>query len=129
VDAVVAPLDDQRGELREARVLLGRNPGEELPGVLAGQNDEDGPRMAEEDLMSRVCAARPSREDSMRKVCIVGASGKLGHYMVSHAPDRGYEDAGVCREERVGKLERFKDRITVVPGSTDDPEVIRRAVA
>jgi putative NADH-flavin reductase len=25
------------------------------------------------------------------RVCIVGASGKLGHYMVQHALDRGYE--------------------------------------
>jgi len=27
----------------------------------------------------------------MKKVCIVGASGKLGQYMVQHALDRGYE--------------------------------------
>ena len=27
------------------------------------------------------------------KVCIVGASGKLGQYMVQHALDRGYEEA------------------------------------
>jgi hypothetical protein len=29
----------------------------------------------------------------------------------------------------VGKLDAFKGRITVVPGPTDDPEVIKRAVA
>lgn len=34
----------------------------------------------------------------MRKVCIVGASGKLGRYMVRHALARGYQVAGVCRE-------------------------------
>jgi putative NADH-flavin reductase len=28
---------------------------------------------------------------NMTKVCIVGASGKLGQYMVQHALDRGYE--------------------------------------
>jgi putative NADH-flavin reductase len=33
------------------------------------------------------------------KVCIVGASGKLGRYMVQHALDRSYEVIGVCREE------------------------------
>lgn len=63
------------------------------------------------------------------KVCIVGASGKLGRYMVRHALDRGHEVVGVCRERSVGKLEAFAGRITVVPGATNDREVIRRAVA
>ena len=64
-----------------------------------------------------------------KRVCIVGASGKLGRYMVQHALDRGYEVVGVCREESVGKLDRFKGRITVIPGATDDRAVIERAVA
>lgn len=63
------------------------------------------------------------------KVCIVGASGKLGQYMVQHALDRGYVVVGVCRVESVGKLDAFKGRITVVPGATDDREVIKKAVA
>jgi NAD(P)-dependent dehydrogenase (short-subunit alcohol dehydrogenase family) len=63
------------------------------------------------------------------KICIVGASGKLGKYMVQHALDRGYEVVGVCREKSVGKLAEFEGRITVVPGATDDREVIKRAVA
>ena len=62
------------------------------------------------------------------KVCIVGASGKLGRYMVQHCLDRGYEVVGVCRERSVGKLDDFKDRITIVPGNTNDREVIERAV-
>jgi len=63
------------------------------------------------------------------KVCIVGASGKLGRYMVQHALDREYDVVGVCREESVAKLDDFAGRITVVPGATNDPEVVARAVA
>ena len=63
------------------------------------------------------------------KVCIVGASGKLGQYMVQHALDRDYEVVGVCREQSVGKLDRFKQRITVIPVATNDREVIKTAVA
>ncbi len=63
------------------------------------------------------------------KVCIVGASGKLGKYMVQHALDRDYDVTGVCREQSVGKLEVFKNRITVIAGATNDRQVIKKAVA
>ena len=48
--------------------------------------------------------------------------------MVQHALDRGYEVVGVCRQQSAGKLDAFKERITIVPGATNDREVIRRAV-
>jgi hypothetical protein len=63
------------------------------------------------------------------KVCIVGASGKLGQYMVQHALDRGYQVVGVCRERSVSKLDAFKGRITIIPGATNDRAVIKRAIA
>ncbi|MCC6300563.1 MAG: NAD(P)H-binding protein [Anaerolineales bacterium] len=63
------------------------------------------------------------------KICIVGASGKLGRYMVQHALDRGYEVVGVCRERSVSKLDAFKGRIVIIPGATNDCEVIKKAVA
>ena len=63
------------------------------------------------------------------KVCIVGASGKLGQYMVQHALNRGYEVVGVCREKSVGKLAAFGGRITIIPGATNDRQVIEKAVA
>jgi hypothetical protein len=62
------------------------------------------------------------------KICIIGASGKLGRYMVRHALDRGHDVVGVCRERSVGKLEEFSGRITIIPGATNDREVVRRAV-
>jgi NAD(P)-dependent dehydrogenase (short-subunit alcohol dehydrogenase family) len=63
-----------------------------------------------------------------KRVCIVGASGKLGRYMVQHALDRGYEVVGVCREKSVPKLAEYADRITIHGGFTNDREVIERAV-
>ena len=65
----------------------------------------------------------------MKRVCIVGASGKLGRYMVQHALERGYEVVGVCRERSAGKLAAFEGCITVVPGATNDPQIIKKAVA
>ena len=43
------------------------------------------------------------------KICIIGASGKLGKYMVQHALDRGHEVVGVCRERSVSKLKAFEE--------------------
>src|SRR5512136_229482 len=64
----------------------------------------------------------------MKKVCIIGASGKLGQYMVQHALDRGYQVIGVCRDCSVAKLDALKGRITVIPGQTNDAQVVQRAV-
>jgi hypothetical protein len=49
--------------------------------------------------------------------------------MVKHSLDRGYEVVGVCRPASAAKLDAFAERITVIPGATDDREVIERAVA
>ncbi len=65
----------------------------------------------------------------MKKVCIVGASGKLGRYMVRHCLDRGYEVVAVCRSQSVKKLDQFKDRISIIPGATNDRDVIAKAVS
>jgi hypothetical protein len=70
-----------------------------------------------------------STKEKKMKICIIGASGKLGTYMVQHALDQGYEVVGVCRERSVSKLEAFKERITIIPGATNDREVIKKAVA
>lgn len=65
----------------------------------------------------------------MRKVCIIGASGKLGRYMLELALDHGYEVVAVCRQVSVGKLDAYQDRITLVAGDTNDAAVIGKAVA
>ncbi len=64
----------------------------------------------------------------MRKICIIGASGKLGQYMVQHSLDKKYQVVAVCREQSVGKLDAFKERISIIPGATSDRDVIREAV-
>lgn len=49
--------------------------------------------------------------------------------MIRHGLDRGYEVVGVCREKSVPKLDEFKDRMTIIPGATDDRRVIAQGVA
>lgn len=65
---------------------------------------------------------------SNKKICIVGVSGKLGKYMLKHALKKGYEVVGVCRDNSVGKLDEFKDRVQIIPGATNNREVIEKAV-
>lgn len=62
------------------------------------------------------------------KICIIGASGKLGQYMIQHALDRNYEVVGVCRKKSVDKLKAYSDRIQILPGATNDRKVIEEAV-
>jgi nucleoside-diphosphate-sugar epimerase len=64
----------------------------------------------------------------MTRVCVVGVSGKLGRSMARHALDRGWKVVGVCRPGSLGKLAAFAGRITIIPGATDDRDVIARAV-
>ena len=65
---------------------------------------------------------------SPKRICIVGASGKLGRYMVQHCLERGYQVVGVCRPESVHKLDDVAAKITIVPGKTNDRAVIEEAV-
>lgn len=62
------------------------------------------------------------------RVCIIGASGKLGRYMVQHSLALGYNVVGVCRASSVEKLRSFKDRIKIMPGPTNDRELVKKAV-
>jgi hypothetical protein len=93
---------------------------------IAGGNSD---RRKKDRRIGIVPAAFQEASMPSMKVCIVGASGKLGKYMVRHALARGYEVNGVCREQSVGKLDAFKGRITVFPGATNDRAIIQRAIA
>ena len=88
-----------------------------------------GRARARERAEPRRCRRAGPGAGPVVRVCVVGASGKLGKYMVQHALDRGYEVVAVCREQSVGKLAGFEGRIEVVPGATDDRDVIQQAVA
>lgn len=63
------------------------------------------------------------------KICVVGASGKLGKYMVQHLLKCGYEVVCVCRTKSAHKLCDFKGQITIIPGDTNDSKVIKKAVS
>jgi hypothetical protein len=63
------------------------------------------------------------------KTCIVGASGKLGQYMIQHCLEQGHEVVGVCRAKSVPKLDRFKGQIEIFPGPTNDASLIQQAVS
>lgn len=65
---------------------------------------------------------------TMKKVAIVGASGKLGRYLVQHALAQGYAATGICRPQSTGKLDEFKERICIVPGATNDRKAIQQAL-
>lgn len=62
-----------------------------------------------------------------KKICIVGASGKLGQYMIEHALAAGYQVSAVCREQSLPKLARFVGRIELHGAPTDDADTLRRA--
>ena len=64
----------------------------------------------------------------MKRIAIIGISGKLGQYMTEHALSLGYDVTGVCRPESVHKLDRFKDQITLYPARTDDRAAVAQAV-
>lgn len=64
----------------------------------------------------------------MKRICIIGCSGKLGQYMTEHALARGYEVHGVCRPESVGKMKRWGDRVKLFPARTDDVAVVSQAI-
>jgi len=64
----------------------------------------------------------------MKKVCIIGASGKLGKYMIKHSLNKGFEVVGVCREKSLEKLQELEGEISIIPGATNNPEVIKKAI-
>ena len=63
------------------------------------------------------------------KVCIVGASGKLGSTWCSTRWIAATRWSACAASRASQNSTAFKGRITVIPGATDDREVIKRAVA
>lgn len=48
--------------------------------------------------------------------------------MVQHSLYQNHQVVAVCREQSIEKLDAFKGRISIVPGATNDRDVIREAV-
>lgn len=65
----------------------------------------------------------------MKRICIIGISGKLGLLMAQHCLAKCYDVTGLCRPESAEKLWSFADGITLMTGDTSDPATIARAVA
>lgn len=63
----------------------------------------------------------------MKRICIIGVSGKLGLLMAQHALARGYEVTGLCRPESATKLAAYEGSLRLVTGETSDPQAIARA--
>ena len=65
----------------------------------------------------------------MKRICIIGISGKLGLLLAQHCLAEGYEVTGLCRPDSAAKLSTFGDSIRLVAGDTSDPATIARALA
>ena len=74
------------------------------------------------------CKREYMTELPVRRVCIIGGSGKLGQYLIEHSLAKGWQVNTVCRERSTGKLRRFADRIRIFAGNTNDCGVVKQAV-
>ena len=55
-------------------------------------------------------------EDSkMKKVCIIGDSGKLEKYMIQHCQNKNYDAVGVCREKSMPNWTNLKTKSLSFP--------------
>ncbi|SBS34733.1 hypothetical protein MAQ5080_02958 [Marinomonas aquimarina] len=63
---------------------------------------------------------------SDKHMVIIGASGKLGRYLVEEALAKHYRVTAVCRARSVHKLDIWRGLIDVVPAASDDYVVLSR---
>lgn len=64
----------------------------------------------------------------MKRITIIGISGKLGLLMAQHALAKGYDVTGLCRTESAEKLSAYAGSLRLVIGDTSDPEAIASAI-
>lgn len=62
--------------------------------------------------------------ENTKHVAILGASGKLGRYMIEEALSHGYKVTAVCRPQSVEKLLPWQGVIDVLPAWTDDRDLL-----
>lgn len=61
-----------------------------------------------------------------KHLAIIGASGKLGRYMIEEALGHGYRVTAVCRPQSVDKLQPWQGLIEVLPAYTNDREALQK---
>lgn len=66
---------------------------------------------------------------SKKHIAIVGASGKLGRYLIEESLLQGYRVTAICRPQSIAKLWLWEGIIDIIPSYSDDQEILAKVLA